>query len=259
MIQTIKSHFTKENLATALTTFLNLLALSYAMSVLTPFLPISPFSLLCLSIPSIRMSYKYIDETNIPEKLKEIGIDTKNKFMMSILGLMAGHLTLSMVSPYFSALGMLNIVFLADFAILGAFTVLCAKGIQLVMNSEDKSEKGIFTASLLTCALYAVKQMASGLLLNFPLPGLISAPLAIISAIPTPLMGLALLSFAIYHLHFYAVEIPSKATFAKILLPASYLFHTVSNILKNDVTPLKNPDMANPQSASAKVPAAGNN
>jgi hypothetical protein len=238
MLEKIRSQFNKKNLATVTTTFLNLLALSYAMSVLTPFLPISPFNLLCLTIPSIRLAYKFIDETNIPKQLKEIGIDNKNRFMMGILGLMAGHLTLSLISPYFSALGMLNLVFLADFAVLAAFTALCIKGIQLVLNSDDNSEKNVFTASLLTCSLYAVQQIASGLLLNFPLPGIISAPLGMIVAIPSPLIGLALLGFAIYHLHFYAVELPSQASINKLILPATFLFNTLSSIVQNDVKPV---------------------
>ena len=183
------------------------MALALILTLMTPFLPISPFSLICLATPVLRM-IKMIP--NVPTSLNKIGITTQNEYMLATLGLIATHLILSTISPYFRSFGLLNALFLADFAILGIFMAICTHGIPAIWKGpQSQIEKTVFTTSLATCGFYAAQKMAFGLLQHLSLPDFLVSPLALITAVPTPLVSILLLGFSLYHLHFSVLNMPS--------------------------------------------------
>lgn len=226
MKSNIASVFNQKTLKTTFVTLINLLVLSTLLSLATPFLPISPFRLLCLAIPTVRMIFCHIEPDNIPEKLKEFGIDTKVKSILGVLGLLAAHLMINIISPYFTFLGPLNPFFLADFLVLSTFIGICTFGIKLVNNPKE-NEKGMYIAALSVSSLYALQQIAAGALANCTLPIMIANLLMVITAIPSPLIGIALFGFSLYHLSSYALEIPSSNAWKQFLEPlAFFLGHT---------------------------------
>jgi hypothetical protein len=232
MKSNIASVFNQKTLKTTFVTLINLLVLSTLLSLATPFLPISPFRLLCLAIPTVRMIFCHITPNNIPEKLKEFGIDTKVKSILGVLGLLAAHLMINIISPYFTFLGPLNPFFLADFLVLSTFIGICTFGIKLVNNPKE-NEKGMYIAALSVSSLYALQQIAAGALANCTLPIMIANLLMVITAIPSPLIGIALFGFSLYHLSSYALEIPSSDACKQFLEPLAFFSgHQGAAVLK---------------------------